>query len=72
MIFRDRSSLRTPDCPTFEFEDKDGDVCCIQFYRDDEGECGLVELQVYSETGCVVLSADDAESLARKILECVK
>lgn len=71
-MFRDRSSLRTPDCPTFEFDDSDGDVCCIQFFQDGEGECWLVELQIYSETGCATFTSEQAIALANKIIESIK
>lgn len=72
MFFRDRSNLRTPDCPTFEFDDRDGDTCCIQFYSDGEGECGLVELQIYSDTGCATFTKEQALALAHKIIEQAK
>lgn len=68
-MFKDRSNLRTPECPTFEFEDNDGDVCCLQFYSDSEGGCNLVELSIYSETSCLVLNKEQAIKLAEKIIE---
>lgn len=71
-MFRERTSLRSPEWQTFEFDDKDGDTCCIQFYENTKGDAGLVELQIYSETGCMVLTKEQAISFANKILEHVK
>lgn len=71
-MFRERTSLRSPEYPTFEFDDKDGDTCSIQFYEDISGNVGLVELQVYSEHGCMLLTKEQAISFARKIIEHTK
>lgn len=71
-MFIERTSLRAPEWPTFEFDDMDGDTCCIQFYETVEGDSGLLELQIYSETGCMVLSKEQALSFANKIIEHMK
>ncbi|MFP8442200.1 hypothetical protein ACLH09_05540 [Citrobacter braakii] len=71
-MFRERTSLRSPEWPTFEFDDRDGDTCSIQFYENSEGDAGLVELQIYSETGCMVLTDEQALYFAKKIIEHIK
>lgn len=68
-MFTDRTALRSPELPTYEFKDKDGDGCCMHFFENGEGECTLFELQIYGEHGCMVLTKEQAIEFANKIIE---
>ncbi|WP_152548416.1 hypothetical protein [Siccibacter colletis] len=71
-MFQDRTTLRSPDWPTFEFDDRDGDTCCMQFYENADGDAGLFELSIYSASGCMVLTKEQAILFANKILEHIE
>lgn len=68
-MFIEKTTLRRPEWPTFEFNDRDGDTCCIQFYEDDQGDCGLVKLKIYGAHGCMALTKEQAIEFANKIIE---
>ncbi|WP_407206834.1 hypothetical protein [Citrobacter sedlakii] len=71
-MFKERTCMRGPKYPTFEFDDKDGDTCCLQFYESEDGNCHLIELQIYGEHGCMVLTKEQAIEFANKIIEQVE
>lgn len=65
-FFRDVTNTRDRegDTTAYEFHDKDGDELTITFTG---GE--LMELVVYSPTGCMVLDKEGALELANAILQ---
>lgn len=51
----------------FSGSDKDGDDFDVEFYGNE-----LVEISVYSETGCLLLTKEQAVALANELLKQTK
>ena len=67
MIGIERSKTPTGDIKLY-MEDIEQDGLDVEFYGAGK-ECALVEINIYSETGCAVLTGEQARQLAYAILE---